>query len=423
MNNTLKNIIYTVFLGFGAILCAPYNIAHAASILQVSVKGNIETIQLSDLPGTTPPKVVTMSKPARLVIDVPLLPAKTKVSLKGYKGRFVKSVRMIEFDSDTSRIILALARPIKVTKAINVITGKTETLTVTISSGTAGKNAKDISTRVSSSKQEKTDKKPQAANPPAAAQPDGDTPEAAPAPTATDKTKKKVSAKPMIVIDPGHGGVDPGTHGSGNSYEKDIVLSYALALKEELLKSGRYRVMLTRDTDTFIHLRERVAIARKAGANLFVSIHADSDPGEEARGLSVYTVSEEASDKESAALAARENKADVIGGVDLSDKKDDVANILISLAQRDTKNESAIFADYLVRSLLDQKIDLLENSHRFAGFAVLKAPDVPSVLVEVGFLSNAEEEKLLKSKTHRTRVATALAKGIDKYLRKRKVDL
>ena len=418
MHNNLKNIVFVIFLGLSALLCAPSN-ASAAAQLQVSAKGASETITLSDIPGTDAPKVVTMQKPLRLVIDMPILPAKNKISLKGYKGHLIKSVRSLEFDSDTTRVIFLLKHPVKVTKAVNSINGKSETLTVSITSEKAGKGTADVATKVSSSTT-KADKK--AADKPkqeAAALAD-DTPATA---AKTKAGKKGPAEKPMIVIDPGHGGVDPGTHGVGGSYEKDIVLSYAQALKAELLKSGKYRVMLTRDTDFFIHLRERTAMARKAGASLFVSIHADSDPGAEASGLSVYTVSEDASDKESAALAARENKADIIGGVDLAAEKGDVANILISLAQRDTKNESAIFADYLVRSLLDQNINLLENSHRFAGFAVLKAPDVPSVLIEVGFLSNAEEEKLLKSKTHRARVVTGIAKGIDKYLTKRKVGL
>ncbi len=196
--------------------------------------------------------------------------------------------------------------------------------------------------------------------------------------------------------------------------EKDVVLAYAQALKAKLLKSGHYRVKLTREDDRFIMLRQRVAIARKAGANLFISLHADSAPDMEARGLSVYTVSEKASDEETEALAARENKADVLAGVDLSEERDDVAGILISLAERETKNRSATLADLLVTRLED-KVHLLPNTHRFAGFAVLKAPDIPSVLIEIGFLSHPEEEKLLKSKAYREKVTSGIAEGIDAY--------
>ena len=238
--------------------------------------------------------------------------------------------------------------------------------------------------------------------------------------TANANPLQKIPKKPpIIVIDAGHGGVDSGTIGVTGIYEKNLVLSYAKAIKEKLLKSGKYRVQLTRDGDYFIPLRERVAIARKAGANLFVSIHADSADDMAARGLSVYTVSEKSSDKEAAALAARENKSDIIGGMDLSDARPDVADILISLSQRATKNNSAFFADLLVLTLGD-RVHLLQHTHRFAGFAVLKAPDIPSVLVEIGFLSHPKEEKLLQSKIYREKVIAGIAAGIDSYFARKK---
>ena len=197
------------------------------------------------------------------------------------------------------------------------------------------------------------------------------------------------------------------------------MLNFAKALKARLLKNNHYEVMLTRDDDTFIMLRKRVEIARKAHGSLFISLHADSAPEEEAHGLSVYTVSEQASDTEAEALAARENKSDVLAGVDLSDERKDVAGILISLAERDTKNRSAMLADLLVTSL-DDKVYLLPNSHRFAGFAVLKAPDIPSVLIETGFLSNPREEKLLNSKAYRDKVVSGIAHGVDAYFQHEK---
>jgi N-acetylmuramoyl-L-alanine amidase len=232
------------------------------------------------------------------------------------------------------------------------------------------------------------------------------------------KKTAKANLLPMVVIDAGHGGVDPGTIGPNNTQEKDVVLEYAKALKAKLLQTKRYRVLLTRSDDEFIMLRKRVEIARKAGASLFISLHADSAEEALARGLSVYTVSEKASDKEAAALAARENKSDIIGGMDLSDERPDVADILISLAQRETKNNSATFADLLVIKLGD-KVRLLPNSHRFAGFAVLKAPDIPSVLIEVGFLSHPQEEKELKTKQYRDKVIDGIASGIDMFFRKK----
>ncbi|MEQ1789661.1 MAG: N-acetylmuramoyl-L-alanine amidase, partial [Rickettsiales bacterium] len=229
-----------------------------------------------------------------------------------------------------------------------------------------------------------------------------------------ESNKYKSNKPPLIVIDAGHGGVDPGTIGKNGTKEKDLVLGYAKELRNKLLKLKKYRVVLTRSDDEFIMLRGRVAIARREKASLFISIHADSAENSSARGLSVYTVSEKASDKEAETLAARENKSDIIGGMDLSTERADVADILISLAQRETKNNSATFADFLVVNLR-KRVNMLPNSHRFAGFAVLKAPDIPSVLIEVGFLSHPDEEREVKSKHYRNKVVDGIADGIDAY--------
>jgi N-acetylmuramoyl-L-alanine amidase len=166
-------------------------------------------------------------------------------------------------------------------------------------------------------------------------------------------------------------------------------------------------------------LRKRVEYARKNQGTIFISLHADSAPEKSAHGLSVYTLSERASDQETEALAARENKADVLAGIDLSEERDDVAGILISLAERETKNRSSTLADILVAKLEDS-VELLPNTHRFAGFAVLKAPDIPSVLIEVGFLSHPAEEKLVRSKSYRDKVTGGIASGIDAYFRQQK---
>lgn len=173
-------------------------------------------------------------------------------------------------------------------------------------------------------------------------------------------------------------------------------------------------MVLTRESDTFIRLRDRVAFGRRVGADLFVSLHADTMPNKRVRGASVYTLSETASDAEAAALAEQENKADLIAGVDLTHETSEVANILIDLAQRETMNRSAQFAAVVVDEL-QRETRLLRNTHRFAGFAVLKAPDVPSVLVELGFLSNREDEKMLRSEVYRKKLASAIARGIDSY--------
>lgn len=233
-------------------------------------------------------------------------------------------------------------------------------------------------------------------------------------PVPVARPKKEKASKIVIVVDPGHGGIDPGTIGPRGTWEKHIALSYARELRRKLRASGRYRVVLTRNRDVFLPLRRRIAIARAKGADLFLSLHADSIANPALRGAHVYTLSEEASDAEAAALAAKENKSDLIAGVDLSGQSDDVTNILIDLAQRETMNQSAIFARMLIAELR-RTTKVIRKSHRFAGFAVLKAPDVPSVLVELGYLSNPTEERLLRQPKHRARVARAIVRGIDRY--------
>lgn len=234
------------------------------------------------------------------------------------------------------------------------------------------------------------------------------------APAKGESLTKARDGVPVIVIDPGHGGVDPGAIGVSGIYEKHITLAMARELKTALEKNGRYRVQLTRDRDVFIRLRERVAIARQQGADLFISLHADAVQNPQIRGLSVYTLSQNASDSEAQTLAEKENKADLIAGVDLTHESPDVAGILIDLAQRETMNRSAGFATELVDEV-GQEMDLLGNTHRFAGFAVLKAPDVPAVLVEMGYLSNEYEEKQLRQPQYRARLAKALAKAVERY--------
>ncbi|WP_374384008.1 N-acetylmuramoyl-L-alanine amidase [Dongia sp.] len=225
--------------------------------------------------------------------------------------------------------------------------------------------------------------------------------------------KKNVKRKPLIVIDPGHGGIDPGAIGNG-TMEKTITLAVAKALKKELLATGRFRVELTRDKDVYIPLRDRFKVARDDAADLFISLHADSHANSKTRGASVYTLSETASDSEAEALAAKENKSDVIAGVDLTNESKVVTGILIDLAQRETTNLSARFAKMLVKSLKRETL-MLEQSHRFAGFAVLKAPDVPSVLLEMGYISSDEDQRLLTNKSHQKSLAKAIATSIQNF--------
>ena len=225
-----------------------------------------------------------------------------------------------------------------------------------------------------------------------------------------------VKRKKIVVLDPGHGGKDPGAIGrSYRTYEKNITLSMGKELKKQLEAKG-FKVYMTRSTDIFIPLRKRVAIARSYHADLFISIHADSAANRSARGLSVYTLSETASDKEAAALAERENKADIIDGMDFSDNSPEINDVLISLSQNDSRNKSSKFAGYVVNEMR-QKVKLVSNAHKFAGFAVLKAPDIPSVLIELGYLSNYTEEKSLRQPAYRRKLGEAITKSVVRYFK------
>ena len=221
-------------------------------------------------------------------------------------------------------------------------------------------------------------------------------------------------AKRMVAIDAGHGGVDPGAVGAEGTFEKEVTLAQASVLRRALIATGRYEVVLTRDNDSFVALRERIHRAHAGGAEVFISLHADTLNDRTVRGGTVYTLSENASDAEAAALAARENRADTLAGVDLKDHSPQVAQILIELTQRVTMNASAVLARELVEEL-SSVITLMHNTHRFAGFAVLKSPEIPSVLVEMGYLSNRQDEHQLKDPKFRARLSAALVKGLDRY--------
>ena len=217
---------------------------------------------------------------------------------------------------------------------------------------------------------------------------------------------------PLVMLDPGHGGKDPGAIGVSGTYEKHIALATARELKRQLEIRGRYRVELTRTRDVFIPLAERVGRAQKRGAALFVSMHADALPDHTVRGASVYTLANAASDAQTAALAQRENNADRFGEPGFQDTPPDVARILASLVRQETRTGSAKIALSLVHSL-DRDMPMLPNPARHAGFQVLKAADIPSVLVEMGFMSNAQDEAALRKADHRKRVAEAMKRAVD----------
>ena len=228
-----------------------------------------------------------------------------------------------------------------------------------------------------------------------------------------------VDSRPLIIIDPGHGGVDNGTQASGES-EKNLVLAFGLALRDRIEKSGKYRVVMTRSDDTFIPLDDRVKIARNQSAALFVSIHADALPKHEgeAEGATIYTLSDKASDAEAARLAETENKADAIGGVNLTEEPTEVADILIDLAQRETRTYANRFAR-LLASEMKNSARMYKHPLKSAGFRVLKAPDVPSVLVELGYVSNKGDLEHLVSDNWRAKTVGSMAQAIDIFFAKR----
>jgi N-acetylmuramoyl-L-alanine amidase len=238
-------------------------------------------------------------------------------------------------------------------------------------------------------------------------------------PAAAPKPAAPADLRPVVVIDPGHGGIDNGTQ-SGSENEKSLVLGFGLALRDRIEKSGKYRVVMTRTDDTFIPLADRVKIARTQSAALFVSIHADALPRREgdAQGATIYTLSDRASDAEAERLAETENKADAIGGVNLTEEPTEVADILIDLAQRETRTFSNRFARLLMGEMKGT-VRMHKNPLKSAGFKVLKAPDVPSVLIELGYVSNKGDLEHLVSENWRSRTVGSMAQAIDAFFAKR----
>jgi N-acetylmuramoyl-L-alanine amidase len=256
--------------------------------------------------------------------------------------------------------------------------------------------------------------------PPTEAMPATPAPAIEPLPPFTPKTRApgvrpRSGGKPLVVIDAGHGGKDVGAISVNGGYEKTVTLAIAQDTARRLEKSGKVRVKLTRADDRFIPLGGRVAIARAARADLFISIHADAAGNAQARGASVYTLSSVASDAIAARLAARENKADIIGGVNLGVEAPDVGDIMIDLSRRATVNVSVAFAEIL-QDELSSRIPFRGEFHHFAGFWVLKAPDVPSVLLETGYVTNSDDADFLFSDSGRRKVAEGIARAVERHL-------
>lgn len=240
----------------------------------------------------------------------------------------------------------------------------------------------------------------------------------APAPVAAkdDDGVAKEDGPPRftIALDPGHGGIDGGAQGVSGICEKDITLAFARQLRKQIEETGRFNVVMTRDDDVYVGLDQRVEIARAHDADLFISIHADAIGIKSVRGGTIYTVSDKASDAKAALTAARENLSDQLAGIEVQKEKDEVADILVDLVRRETHTFSIRFARALFGQL-SQTIELVTNPHRYAGFRVLRAPDVPSVLIELGYLSNAKDEKELRDPAWRAKTAASIVAAVRKF--------
>ncbi len=352
-------------------------------------------------------RVFLLDDPQRVVVD--LADANIEKLYTKVSNQVIKQARIGKMSDNDKRVVLELSRPATVKKAFLIPpqSGQNWRLVVDLMMVDAKSFRNKIGNKfmltnnelfdpdVQSYKEENREKT---------------------ADITTEKATTKVNRKRIIVLDPGHGGKDPGAIGATyKTYEKNVTLSMGKELKQILQNKG-YVVYLTRENDIFIPLRQRTKIAQQRKADLFMSIHADSAQNRSATGLSIYTLSDTASDQEAAALAERENKADIIGGIDLGGNTKEVNDILISLSQTDTRNKSSKYATYLVQEMA-RSVKLVKNTHRFAGFAVLKAPDVPAALLEMGYLSNRTEEANLRTPAYRRKLADAVARAIDKYFK------
>jgi N-acetylmuramoyl-L-alanine amidase len=344
-------------------------------------------------------RAFTLANPYRVVVDMPQvafqLPPRTGESGRG----LIKAFRFGLVMQGGSRMVLDLAKPARIEKAFVLGPGNGQPARMVLDLSAVDRasflRAIALDNRLPGSKR-------------APSKPNG---------VATESAG---DARPLIVIDPGHGGIDSGTQAASGETEKSIVLEFGRLLRDRIAKSGKYRVVMTRSDDTYVALSERVSMARARQAALFISVHADALARGDgtAQGATIYTLSERASDAAAARLAESENRADVIAGLDLSAEPDDVADILIDLARRETKTFSVQFARALVAEMR-KATRLHKTPMKSAGFRVLRAPDVPSVLIELGYVSNRGDLKSLKSDAWRARTADAIAQAVDQFFARR----
>lgn len=380
--------------------------AHAITVKTIRGAATQDKTRLVlELDDVTDFGAITTDNPARLIVELPAQSITDRAGM-GLGPLGVTSVRHTR-NNDIMRIEFSLKNPVTLTSAFMLEKDgeKPNRLVIDFRPcsgtcpalrpfGTLTTRPSDIANAVSSS---------------------------TPTTTASDPAALSDHPEPhsyTIVIDAGHGGKDPGAIGVGGAYEKNVTLAAAKQLADLLRQDDRYKVILTRTTDRFILLHDRVKIARAANADLFISLHADMAPdNRHASGLSIYTLSDKSSDEQTEKLAAQENKVDLLAGVDLSNAQEDVANILIDLAMRENMNQSRFLAGKVVTSMNQRGVELIQKPHRYAGFAVLKAPDIPSVLVEMGFLSNPSEARRLQTSDYRADLMRGLKNGVDAYFK------
>ncbi|MFZ5608661.1 MAG: N-acetylmuramoyl-L-alanine amidase [Pseudomonadota bacterium] len=365
------------------------------SDIRLGERGGGELRLVIDVDDAIAPAISVLPDPYRVVLDLPAADWHSEQGQGAGKG-FIAGYRYGLFSPTQSRLVLDLTEPAVVRRAFLLQPSGRFSYRYVVDLAAADRAAFLAAAKAS--------RPMESLSPPVTRQ--------------AEAAGPKESRKPHIVIDPGHGGIDPGTRSHAGHQEKAIVLAVAQEVARQLAATGRYGVTLTRDSDIFIPHRRRIEIARVNEADLFISIHADWIKNDAMTGGTVYTLSEKASDAEAAALAARENKADIIAGVDLNGENDEVRDILISLAQRETMNYSSRFANMLVEALGGKNL-IPARPHRFAGFIVLKAPDVPSVLIETGYLSNRDDARRLASRDGQRQIAAAVVRAANRYFDER----
>ena len=410
MNGVLFLLITAFFWGIVATsVLAKTTIAKGARLGGDNKRVTFEVL----LSKKVPIKVFTLANPYRVVIDLPEVKFQFPSGV-GRKGKgLVSAYRYGLFAKGKSRMVIDVKGPVLVKKAhVFAPNGKNPAkMIIELVKTDEAKFSLSLSKRFF---MKELEAKPQKKKPVA--------PVVKASAPSTGK-KKGTDKRPVIILDPGHGGVDPGAIGAKGTLEKNVVLSFSKMLKKEILATGRYQVKLTRDIDTYIPLHNRVKYGRSNNGALFISIHADSVSKKRrrrngVRGASIYILSDKASDAEAQALAALENRSDIIAGIELPESANPVSNILIDLAQRETNALSAMYARMQVKQMRG-KVKMHGYRTRSAGFRVLKAPDIPSILLELGYLSSIHDEKNLKSSTWQRKTAKVIVSTINSYFNKR----